>query len=89
MFFHLSLLLTGRPILTTQRANSEKGGGIGGGGVFPTPEMEIEATEFVSEVVCDLRGRLDAEKGQKLNRTIQLQSFRLGSIVVMVLDGGA
>ena len=35
-----------------------------------------EATEFDSEVVCDLRGRLEAQNGQKLNRMILPQNRR-------------
>ena len=32
--------------------------------------LVVEATEFDSQVVCDLRGHLEAQNDQKLNRMI-------------------
>ena len=40
-----------------------------------TGSCVFEATEFDSEVICDLRGRLEAENGHKPNRIILPQNF--------------
>ena len=41
----------------------------------------MEATELDSEVVCDLRGRLEAQNGQKLNRMILPQNRRAQTLL--------